>query len=291
MSWSDLVPFRRKEAPPTGRFFASWILAVVFVGVGGILLDEVRSASMDRFLATQRYESLYYLPSKEWLPTASLGHEEALADLLWMKSLVYIGDEYSHQGNLAHVFRYADAILKLDPDFRRVYSWACTMGLYRPIAPSMEDARTAVGYLETALTRFPDDAELYWELGAAYAFELPSFTPDHDEKARYREMGRGYTMEAARRGAGPPWLALSNASALEELGRRTQAIEHLEEMFALVDDDDTRREIASRLTNLREYVRAETLQRHQEEFERSARESYPWLPLDFTALVGPRIVR
>jgi hypothetical protein len=38
--------------------------------------------------ASETYEDVYYVPPSAWLPLLSLGHDEALADLLWCSALV-----------------------------------------------------------------------------------------------------------------------------------------------------------------------------------------------------------
>ncbi|MCB9600778.1 MAG: hypothetical protein H6720_10560 [Sandaracinus sp.] len=204
------------------------------------------------YLGATAYEDVYYLPSPVWLRRFALGHDEALADLVWMKALVYVGDEFAHRGDVENVYRYADVIVALDPDFRRVYSWATTMGLYRPDASDARGGARSRSLLGAGqLERLPDDGELTWELAATYAYELPSLTDDVAEKERFRSVGSDHMVTAARLGAGPPWLALTNASHLETLGRFDQAIRHLEEMYALVQDDDTREQIELRLEGLR----------------------------------------
>lgn len=252
------------------------------------LTSLTRPEAMSAFLETQSYEDVYYLPEPAWLAVLSMGHDEALADLLWMQSLVYVGDEFVHRGDVENVYRYADAVLALDPDFRRAYSWAATMGLYRPVAPSMEEARQAAGYLERGVARFPDDGELVWELAAVYNFELPSLTRDPDEQRRYRELGAEHMVAAARMGAGPRWLALSNATRLEALGRMDQAVRHLEEMYAVVDDEATRAEIAARLEGLRAEATVEALRSAEQDLALRARRDFPWVPVDFMVLLGER---
>lgn len=244
---------------------------------------------MDRALSHDVYEDLYYLPSPATLELVALGHQEALSEVLWMRALVYIGDEFAHRGDVEHIYRYADAILHLDPDFRRVYPWATTMGLYRPIPPSLAEAEHAVSYLERGVARYPDDGAMAWDLAAAYLYELPSLTSDSHEKERFRAIGSELSVTAARLGAGPRWLALTNASHLRTLGRLDQAIRHLEEMYALVRDDETREEIALRLEELHAGARAEAVRAAERQLQDDLRRDYPWIPADFYVVVGPRL--
>lgn len=251
---------------------------------------HLRDSSMRQNLALQTYEDVYLLPAPDVLVVASLGHSEALADIVWMKALIYIGDEFRNVGPLVNVFRYSEAIISLDPKFRRVYSWAATMGLYRPVAPTLSEAKQAVSFLERAEVLFPTDADLQWEIGAAYSYDLPAFASDEDEKQRLRSIGRTYLMEAARRGAGPQWLALSSATELEALGEREQAARHLEEVLSIVSDEASRDRIMQRLIHLRSEAHVEALRAGEHEFREAARREFPWVPEDFVAVLGRRLV-
>ncbi|MEM9067801.1 MAG: hypothetical protein AAGE52_04820 [Myxococcota bacterium] len=253
-----------------------------------LLADTLRGSAMDAYLEERSYEDVYVLPSAEWLSVFSAGHHEAVADLVWAKALVYVGDEFRHEGGLRNVFRYADAILTLDPDHRRAYRWVGTMGLYRPTGTTLEDGERTVGFLRQGVERFPNDGELVWDLAATLTYELPSFTDDLAEKERYRAEGSEFMMRAAELGAGPHWLVLTNATSLVELGRTEQAIRHLEEMYPLVDDEETRRDILFRIELLQGQADAEALRRIHADLEAAREESYPYIPMDLFLFVGER---
>ena len=85
------------------------------------------------------------------------------------------------------------------------------------------------------------------------------------------------------------WLALNNASQLERLGRTEQAVRHLEEMYAAVDDPDTRRQIVERIALLRDEAFAEAFQQTTDEVESRREREFPYVPPTFYLLLGPRI--
>lgn len=249
--------------------------------------SALRSRSLDHFVASQTYEDVYYLPPPSWLPVFSLGWDEALADLLWARALVYFGEEMQQRGALEHVFDYTDAMLELDPDFDAVYTWVATAGLYRPQAITADDARRTIEYLRRGHQRFPDDGDLAWTLGAALAFELPALLDDERERDAARVEAAEYLMIAARRGAGPEWLAMTSASLLSRAGRAEAAAAHLEEMFALTEDEQTRGQLADAIAELRSSAYAEALaESNRVEDERRAREM-PYASPTFYFLVGP----
>jgi len=249
-------------------------LSLVVLAVG---TRELRVAASDHAEATVRYEDVYYVPPPEWLPVFSLGHDEALADLLWMRSLIYFGEEIIQRGDVEHIFAYADAILALDPDFRKVYHWAGSAGMYRTTETSVEDMYRAVEFLERGARRFPDDGEMAWDLGASLAYELVPRVHDPEEKERLRLRGVEHMQVAARLGAGPDWLVLTNATELRRLGRMDQAIRHLEEMYAAVEDPQTKALIHNEILALRGAAHAEALEQSIENLERRRRAEYPYL--------------
>jgi hypothetical protein len=232
---------------------ASLALAVLALLALAAASDGLRASAHERYRSAQRYEDVYYLPPAEWLPVLSLGWDEAAADLLWMRALVYFGEEFQHSSGLRYVFDYGDAIVALDPHFLAAYRWMGMAALYRPVAITPDDVERAVTFMQRGEELFPDDGELAWNIGAALVFELPGMLGDDvDGIRRARERGLPYLMKAVRLGAAPEWAAFTNATILAQIGRREQAIRHLVQMHALVDDPETRAQIEERIRALRE---------------------------------------
>jgi len=262
------------------------VLAVLLIaGVGSAFL---RGPAMNSYLAGERYEDIYYLPPPSWLRVFSLGHEEALADLIWMRALVYFGEELGERGEVAHVFDYGDAIVTLDPYFAAAYRWVGSAAIYRTGNVTARDAERAIAFLERGVRRLPDDGELLWELGATLSYELPPLLDDPAAKRAAKQRGIPYLEAAARRGGGPPWLVLTNASQLERLGRTEQAIRHLEEMYATVRDEDTRAEIRAHLGRLRSAAYAEAFAAAQRDLDARRWRDAPYLSPTLYLLIEPR---
>lgn len=264
--------------------------AIRVAALGALVLTalgarELRIAASDHATATETYEDVYYVPPPQYLPVFSLGYDEAVADMLWIRSLIYFGEELVQRGQVKHVFEYAEAILTLDPDFRRVYHWVASAGIYRPTETSVEDMYRATEFLERGVRRFPDDGEMAWDLGATLSYELVPRIDDPEEKERLRSSGVEHMQVAARLGAGPAWLALTNATQLRRLGRTEQALRHLEEMLATVDDPATKEAIEGEIRALRGAAHAEALSHALEEFERRRLAEYPYLPSGLFMLV------
>jgi hypothetical protein len=270
---------------PTKLKIAGALLGLLLMAAGA---DQVRARAQRHFSATRTYEDVYYLPPSDSLVVGSLGHREALADLLWMKALVYYGEELVHRGEVKNLYRYGDAILALDPDFLRVYRWIAHSALYRTGTITVDDAYAAIRYLELAARRFPDDGELAWDLGANYAFELPPMLEGDEARQAARRKGLDYLEAASLRNAGPAWLGLQTATELNALGRREQAIRHLEDVYAVASDPNIKQQIEGQLAKLRGEAYAEGMRRTAQELEAARVRDFPYVDTTLYLLIGTR---
>ena len=97
-------------------------------------------------------EEYSVLPNKEALVWMSLGQQEFLADLIWIRAL-----QYNNIKNEAHmVENFADAIIALDPMFKAVYRWAAVSCVFTSIVTN-EKVDHANEYLRMGAKLFPMD--------------------------------------------------------------------------------------------------------------------------------------
>jgi hypothetical protein len=208
-----------------------------------------------------------------------LGHRRALADLIWLRALIYFGDEFENRGAVKHVFNYGESMLALDPDFRRVYRWVGVAGVYTPTGSPREFIERSIDVLRRGVERFPNDGELAWDTGATITYELlPNLPKGDPDRERLVVDGNYYMMAAARLGAGPPWLVLTNARSLRKLGQRDRELRHLEEMYAVIRNPEVKAQIERRLSRLRDEAYVEAFRSANEEFEQRRLEEFPYMP-------------
>jgi hypothetical protein len=240
---------------------------------------SLRGRAMDHYLSMQAYEDIYYLPPPQWLQVMSLGHRRALADLIWLRALIYFGDEFANEGAVKHVFNYGESMLALDPDFRRAYRWVGVAGIYTPTGSPLEFIEHSIDVLRRGVERFPDDGELAWDTGATIIYELlPNLPEDDPNREELRIEGNEHMIAAARLGAGPEWLVITNATSLRKLGKRDRELHHLEEMYAVIRDPKVKKQIEIRLAQLRDRAYSEAFRSANEEFELRRLEEFPYLP-------------
>lgn len=264
------------------------LLGVLFVCALALAADQLRQDAQRRFSATQTYEDIYYLPPPNQLVVASLGYRAALADLIWMKALVYFGDELAHRGNVANLFRYTDAMLALDETFRRVYRWVASSAIYRTGEVTLQDVERAVAYLERGTRLFPDDGELAWDLGATFAYELVPMLPVGPRREEARRKSLEYLEVAALRGAGPAWLGLNTAAQLDSLGRKEQALRHLQDLYATATDPSVKQLLEQRLAALQTAAYAEAMRAAGRELEAGRARDFPYMSATLYLLVGAK---
>src|SRR5262245_31773564 len=108
---------------------ALWLVPTLLVL--GVAVRQTRVAANQIWLTGQKYADSYYLPPPDWLPVLALHYDAALADLIWIRSLLYFGEELVHRGEVRYLYQHADAMIALDPKFRAVYHWIAVAALYR----------------------------------------------------------------------------------------------------------------------------------------------------------------
>lgn len=233
-------------------------------------------------------EDLLYLPNAELLRVLSLGHRELLADLVWIRAVVYAGGTLAKRGKMVWLDRYLDTIMTLDPRFRKPYQWAGVITMYNGHTITNEMVMQSNHYLEKAVDRFPDDWEFPFMLGANYLHELR--TQDPKERALWDARAANYIERAALLQGGPPWLPILAATLTSKQGKLDLAVRHLEAALASTDDDNARQGIRNKLANLKGYAQAEAFEQERSSIVSKWKASLPYTPFNFYVLVGERPV-
>lgn len=262
---------------------------VVAVCIGSALCaGHTRLDSQQHYASTQTFEDVYYLPPTEWLQVFSLDYREALAGLVWLRTLIYFGDQLVRRGDSAYLFTYANAMVGLDPYFARAYRWVAIANAYKPGTYDVHAIEKSIDFLERAARLMPDDGEIAWDLASFYLFELKPYLKDPTKIAEAQRKGAEHMQVAAMRGAGPPWLAISAANELEKLGQREQQIAFLQEAYGQVGSDSVRAQIAAQLGTLRSQSFAEAFSLAQQRAEAERARDFPYLDFDLFLQVGSR---
>ena len=178
-------------------------------------------------------EELLYLPSGNMLKVVSLGFDEAMADILYIKMIDYFATHLMTDRTYTWLYHTADLVTTLDPYFRFPYIFA---GLVLNLeGHQFENARKL---LTKGMTVFPDDWYFPFVLGLNYFFGSADFM------TAAQHLERAYTL------GGPKYLH-SFAAKLREKGKtRETALEFLYFLYNRFYDENMKKIIMDRITEL-----------------------------------------
>jgi len=190
----------------------------------------------------------HYLPPEQALHLFSLGYKEALADLIWVKTVLYFGEKMASNRDYGYLTNYLDAVISLNPYFRRVYLWAGAVTMYNLKQITNESVWLSIKYLEKGREVFPRDWEILFALASNYLRELQSDDPD--QTARWRQKGADYMWQAANVGGGPAYLHSLAAKVWSESGRWQVAYQRLQGIYQSTDNPEVRESVENRMAQL-----------------------------------------
>lgn len=216
------------------------------------------------------------VPPPDALRPMSLGYREALADLLWIRALIFSGERLGH-GDLAAVQRYVDGVTGLAPRFLRVYTWGGVMMIYggeKTIRRDMVDAAIAIH--RRGLEQFPESHELLFPLGMLLLHQVPS-TPGYSEAERERSRREG--AELVRRAAAfgaDPLVRQYAATLVAEHATDALARQFLESQLATVEDADYRRLLRKKLAEIGGEASVEHVESIRRAFQAEHAAAFPY---------------
>jgi hypothetical protein len=171
----------------------------------------------------ERAPEAYMLPEPRALQVIGLGHDEMMADLVWLRALSYFAGQFVGDRDFRWLDRYIETVIALDPNFRMIYEWAGAVVISGAEAITNERVHVANRFLEMGRQRYPDDWRLNFMLGCNYRFEL---RPANEEQEQaWRLLGGTYLRRAAELPDAPAWLSLTALRTLERYGADDEAVQ------------------------------------------------------------------
>lgn len=217
-------------------------------------------------------EKLIYIPNARFTKAASLGFHAVLADLLWVRAVVYFGEHYLTDEDYSWLYRILDAVTTLDPKNILAYRFGGSL-----LALEQQDVEKSIALLEKGIRNNPgEDWRLYFLLGFDYFY----FLKDYTSAAKYLEI-------ASKMPGHPrylPRLAARMYARAEDLGT---AIEFLKEMYLQYDDQKVKSAIAERISILVAKKQVRLLQDAVDKYK----EVYGKYPRELEALVHTELIR
>jgi hypothetical protein len=264
-------------------------IAVVLVAALGMAaaaagLRATTIASHERVIAD---EDRYYLPPSIWLRAFSMGYNEALADFLWIKAVVYFGGMHQPRTQPTAVYtkRYVNTVTDLDPRFVKPYVIGSRLVLYHMRKLSLATVEAAMEVLDKGAAVFPDNGEIAFGLGFFYYYELPQFLDDKAERSASRERGAKLLRRAATMEGAPPYASLLGVRVLRREGLDELVVEHLRTMLISETDPIVRESLEHQLQRELGKAAERDIQRSRALNARWRREM-PYVPFDLFLLLG-----
>jgi hypothetical protein len=187
--------------------------------------------------------------------------------------------------------RYLTTALDLDPSFHGLYRRGATMLVYTGQKFSIDALLAADRILTRGTRAFPSDWEMWFQLGFNLLFEMPPLVGEDDPRVpAWRQRGVEALRQATLLDGVPPWLPNLAAQMLTKQGGEELALRHLEQSYAVSNDEATREQIRRKLGSLRGPTIAAALEREAAELQKLVDERYPYAPEAYSLIAGPRMV-
>lgn len=180
------------------------------------------------------------VPSGAVLRLASLGHNEAMADIVWLGALSFWGQYFRQSHDADWLDPHINAIIDLDPRFRLVFEWAGAVIMYGGVIDN-DSIMAANRVLELGVEQFPFDWSIRFMLGVNYAYELQATNAEEFEQLdEWRAYGVQQLVTAAALPNAPPNLQLLAASLTRRRDGWEQQVRTFRDNYVGVGDTQAR---------------------------------------------------
>jgi hypothetical protein len=219
-----------REGTLTGCIAVTLLFAASFAGLRALHTLNVQSSKAH----SQDQETLY-LPNGAALELISFGYKNALANLLWFRTISYFGEHYATDKNYFWLNHMCELVSELSPHAAHVYQFCSNMLSWEANAPEQ-----SIELLSKGIERSPHDWRLYYYRAITYLYFLKS-----------TERARDDFVTASRLEGAPVLVKRLAAKTLVELDSPSAAITLLETLLAEERDPSARKALAERLVQLR----------------------------------------
>ncbi len=215
----------------------------------------------------------------------SLGENELLADLAWVKTLVYYGDGLVHDTGMPDVEELIALVNRLDPKFRRPYAWGAQATTFRQRTATHDEYVASVEILRRGVANLPRDWELSWLLGLRLFLDIKGGT--EEEQRLRREEGAMYIERAMRLPGAPDDLPLLAVSLRTRLGQKDRALRELREMILTTENEQAREQLQARYAALASEAASEDLAAEARKLDQEWKAHLPYTSRTTYILLGP----
>lgn len=209
----------------------------------------------------------FFLPPPAVVRTLSFGYNELAADLVWVRCIAYFADHLMTDRDVRHVHRYVETVVALDPQLATSYRYGAAM--LTAIPSGNASVHRAISLLKRGHEVAPTDPMIPLRIGIYYIQELK--TKSAKQRRAWRVKGASWLHRAILLGAKQPWLASLAAQVYNKEGKRQMAIHTLQEIYAVTQDPETRKQIGLKLRHLKLQGLRDRLRAQSKAFARAQR--------------------
>lgn len=207
-----------------GMTFLGIVLLTMGVHELQFKIDERRSAGTG-------IRSLMHLPDGEVLKVASLGYENLIADLIWLRLIQVFGDREVADEEYDWIFHALDVVTTLDPKFIKAYEAG---GLVLTVLADHVEQSNQI--LEKGIKANLGE----WRIPFLLGFNYFNFLRDYERAAVYIEM-------AGHIPGHPPWLPLLTARLHVQANAPQMALEFLGRVYEDAGDPWLKAKLETRM--------------------------------------------
>jgi hypothetical protein len=183
-----------------------------------------------------------YAPSATAAPFLSLGYREAAADLMWIRMLGYLG---GRDDTAASVHELVEATLALDDHYRPGYDVGPLAIQTASHGVDQAAHRAALSLFERGMKVFPRNWEYPVLAGQTLLVDL---VPANEAQRReWMERAAAWFEKASRMPGALERVAATAAFYQDKLGKHELAVQRLQEMILIAQDDLAREQLIKQL--------------------------------------------
>lgn len=209
------------------------LLSVIFLAPL-IYLLQVKLENMTRKSATG--DDILYVTPGQYLKPLTLGYNLAVADILWLRAVQYVGGEVPSEGTYRWLYPMADTITTLDPSFDMAYHSA---GIVLAVYANPKRIEESVAILKKGVENSPGE----WRHPFYLSFMYWHYLNDYKSAAKYMTITASHPKH-------PPYTENLAARLYAEAKDPESGIMFLSKVIETTPDEKVKKELEQRLVEL-----------------------------------------
>lgn len=209
-----------------------------------------------------RIDEMKYLPSGQFLKGAALAYDELFADFLWIKAIVYFGEQLQKDQNYKWLYHLLDIVVTLDPYFEYPYEFGGVV-----LAYWTKDVSLSIRLLKKGMINVPKTHPRYWTIPFFLGFNYMYYKKDFSTAARYLE-------EATKYPGHPRYLPFLVARLYANARDPEIAIRFLMEIYTTTNNKKAKEDIEKRIKEIMVERDIQILERARDQYKKKTG-SYP----------------